>query len=117
MLRKEIVGKVPHMVTPNKSRSFCCDSNCVNWKSLGICAHSVAVAEINGKLLQVPFHSGVCYSWWKDNTSCLLTRTVNRANRQELRHVITICTIATSNHLIIYFGSGRKGAPCMMSVV
>ena len=40
------------MVTPNKSRSFCCDSNCVNWKSLGICAHSVAVAEINGKLLQ-----------------------------------------------------------------
>ena len=43
-------GKVPHMVTPNKSRSFCCDSSCVNWKSLDICSHTVAVAEVNGKL-------------------------------------------------------------------
>ena len=27
-----------------------CDSDCPNWKALGICAHSVAVAELSGKL-------------------------------------------------------------------
>ena len=29
---------------------FACDSECPNWKVLGICAHSVAVAEMSGKL-------------------------------------------------------------------
>ncbi len=43
-------GKSPHMVTPIKGGGFSCDSNCANWKSLGICSHSIAVAEINGKL-------------------------------------------------------------------
>ena len=63
-------GKVPHTVTPNKSRSFGCDSNCVNWKSLGICAHSVAVAEINGKLLQF---ISLCKKKKKPNLTSLLT--------------------------------------------
>ena len=45
-------GKAPHMVTPTKGGGFTCDSTCPNWKSLGICAHSVAVAQTNGKLEQ-----------------------------------------------------------------
>ena len=45
-------GKVPHMVTPKKGGEFSCDSNCPNWKSMRICAHSVAVAEVNKKLPQ-----------------------------------------------------------------
>ena len=45
-------GKTPHMVTPTKGGGFSCDSNCPNWKSLGVCAHSVAVAQTNGKLEQ-----------------------------------------------------------------
>ena len=38
------------MVTPSKGGVFSCESNCPNWKSLGICSHSVAVAQVNGKL-------------------------------------------------------------------
>ena len=45
-------GKVPHMVTPKKGGEFSCDSSCLNWKSMGICAHSVVVAEVNKKLPQ-----------------------------------------------------------------
>ena len=45
-------GKMPHMVTPKKGGDFSCDSNCPNWKSMGICSHSVAVAEVNKKLPQ-----------------------------------------------------------------
>lgn len=45
-------GKTPHMVTPKKGGDFSCDSSCPNWKSMGICSHSVAVAEVNGKLSQ-----------------------------------------------------------------
>ena len=36
-------GKKPHLVAPKKSDMFACDSDCPNWKGLGICAHSVAV--------------------------------------------------------------------------
>ena len=43
-------GKTPHMVTPKKIGDFSCDSSYPNWKSLGICSHSVAVAETNGQL-------------------------------------------------------------------
>ena len=43
-------GKPPHMVTPKRNGDFSCDSSCPNWKSLGICSHSVAVAETNGRL-------------------------------------------------------------------
>lgn len=45
-------GKTPHMVTPKKGGDFSCDSSCPNWKPMGICSHSVAVAEVNGKLSQ-----------------------------------------------------------------
>lgn len=45
-------GKVPHMVTPKKGGEFCCDSSCPNWKAMGICSHTVAVAEVNNKLPQ-----------------------------------------------------------------
>ena len=45
-------GKLPHMVTPNKGGEFCCDLNCPNWKAMGICSHTVAVAEVNKKLQQ-----------------------------------------------------------------
>ena len=40
-------GKVPHMVQPSKGGGFRCDSNCPNWKSISLCSHTVAVAEIN----------------------------------------------------------------------
>ena len=43
-------GKPPHMVTPPQNVDFSCDASCPNWKPLGICSHSVAVAEMNGKL-------------------------------------------------------------------
>lgn len=43
-------NKLPHMVTPTKGGVFSCESNCPNWKSLGIYSHSVAVAHVNGKL-------------------------------------------------------------------
>ena len=39
-----------HMVTAIGDGGFSCDSNCANWKALGMCSHSIAVAEINGKL-------------------------------------------------------------------
>jgi hypothetical protein len=45
-------NKTPHMVTPVKGGGFTCDMNCPNWKSIGLCSHSVAVAEVNGKLAQ-----------------------------------------------------------------
>lgn len=40
----------PHLVIPKKGGNFACDSECPNWKALGICAHSVAVAELCKKL-------------------------------------------------------------------
>ena len=40
-------GKAPHMVLPRKGGDFSCDGSCPNWKALGICSHSVVVAEIN----------------------------------------------------------------------
>ena len=43
-------GKPPHMVTPKRMGDFSCDSSCPNWKLLGICSRSVAVAETNGRL-------------------------------------------------------------------
>ena len=44
-------GELPHTVTPTKG-GFSCDSNCPNWKAMGICSHTVAVAEVNKKLQQ-----------------------------------------------------------------
>ena len=38
-----------HTVVPGKGGRFTCD-NCPNYKSLGICSHTVAVAEANGVL-------------------------------------------------------------------
>ena len=35
-------GKRPHLVVPCKSGQFKCDSDCLNFKSLGICSHCVA---------------------------------------------------------------------------
>ena len=40
----------PHLVTAKKGGQFACDSDCPNWKSLGICSHSVVAAEDNGDL-------------------------------------------------------------------
>ena len=45
-------GQMPHLVTPKKGGDFACDSNCANWKAMGICSHSVAVADINDKLME-----------------------------------------------------------------
>ena len=44
-------GKRPHLVLPSKA-GFKCDSDCVNFKSLGICSHTVVVAHINDQLPQ-----------------------------------------------------------------
>ena len=38
------------LVVPKKGGSFVCDQDCPNWKALGICAHSVAVANLCSKL-------------------------------------------------------------------
>ena len=44
---KSSSGQRPHLVTRKKSGQYCCDGTCPNWKSLGICSHSVAAAEDN----------------------------------------------------------------------
>ena len=43
-------GQQPHLVVQCKGRKFKCDSDCANYKSMGICSHSLAVAEINKQL-------------------------------------------------------------------
>ena len=43
-------GKHPHLVLPCKSSGFKCDSDCANFKSLGICSHTVVVAHLNDQL-------------------------------------------------------------------
>ena len=65
-----------HMVTPTKAGGFSCDSNCPNWKSIGICAHSVAVAQVNGKLEE--FISVVKK---KKEPKCHCPRYINHAER------------------------------------
>ena len=39
---KNSSGPNPHMVTAKKTGQYACDSECPNWKSLGVC---VAAAE------------------------------------------------------------------------
>ena len=43
-------GKRPHLVTSTKQGRYTCDNNCPNWKSMKLCSHTVAVAELNGSL-------------------------------------------------------------------
>ncbi len=43
-------GQRSHLVLPCKTRRLKCDSDCMNFKSLGICSHSVAVAELSNQL-------------------------------------------------------------------
>ena len=43
-------GKRPHLVLPCKTGVFKCDSDCANFKSLGICSHTVVVAHLNNQL-------------------------------------------------------------------
>ena len=45
-------GKRPHLVISGKGGQFKCDKDCLNYKSIGICSHTVAVAHINNKLEQ-----------------------------------------------------------------
>ena len=40
----------PHLVLPCSRRCFKCDSDCLNYKSLGIWSHCVVVAELNQQL-------------------------------------------------------------------
>ena len=44
---KSSSGQRPHMVTKKKTGQYSFDSTRPNWKSLGICSHSVAAAEDN----------------------------------------------------------------------
>ena len=44
-------GKRPHLVLPTKA-GYKCDSDCANFKGLGICSHTVVVAHLNDQLLQ-----------------------------------------------------------------
>ena len=43
-------GKCPHLVTSSKKGKYTCDNDCPNFKSMGICSHTVAVAHVNGSL-------------------------------------------------------------------
>ena len=47
---KSYSGSCPHLVSRKKNGQYACDSMCPNWRSLGICAHSVAAAEDNKEL-------------------------------------------------------------------
>ena len=42
-------GPRPHLVTRKRNGQYACDNVCPNWRSLGICAHSVAAAEDNSE--------------------------------------------------------------------
>ena len=44
-------GSRPHLVIRKRNGQYACDDKCPNWRSLGICAHSVAAAEDNHELL------------------------------------------------------------------
>ena len=67
-------SKMPHMVVPTKGGGFSCDNNCSNWKSIGLCSHSVAVAESNGKLEE--FIMGVKRKKKIPNMTALATSTM-----------------------------------------
>ena len=43
-------GKQLYLVTRNKAGKYSCDSDCPNWKSMGFCSYSIAVAQVNGQL-------------------------------------------------------------------
>lgn len=47
---KSSSGPRPHIVTAKKMGRYSCDTECPNFKSLGICSHTVAAAEDNGDL-------------------------------------------------------------------
>ncbi len=41
----------PHLVSPGKEGKFTGDGSCPNYKTFGVCFHTVAVAEVNWMLL------------------------------------------------------------------
>jgi hypothetical protein len=43
-------GSRNHLVSCKKTGQYVCDKACGNWNSLGICSHTVAVAEVNDDL-------------------------------------------------------------------
>ena len=45
-------GKRPHLVVSGKGGQFKCDEDCLNFKSMGICCHTIAVAHKNNSLQQ-----------------------------------------------------------------
>ena len=47
---KSFSGKRPHLVIAKTNGQYSCDGDCGNSKSLGLCSHSVAAAEVNGDL-------------------------------------------------------------------
>ena len=47
---KSYSGKRPHLVTSGKNGHFKCDDDCLNFKSVGLCSHTVAVAQQNNSL-------------------------------------------------------------------
>ena len=49
-------GKRPHLVLPCRNTNFKCDSDCLNFKALNICSHTVAVAEANMSLAEFLAH-------------------------------------------------------------
>ena len=88
-------GKSPHMVTPVKGGGFSCDSNCANWKSLGVCSHSIAGAEVNGKLSQ--FIAFVQKKKKRPNITCLGTTSMPRGRGcPRKRKARTPCTSRVS---------------------
>ena len=51
---KSCSGTRPHLVLRKRSGQYCCDSACPNWRSLGICAHSVAYVTWFSKAKKTP---------------------------------------------------------------
>lgn len=50
-LVKSSSSPLPHLVThQTKNQLYCCDSNCMMFKTFHLCSHVIAVAEINGEL-------------------------------------------------------------------
>ena len=63
-------GNRPHIVSVKSTGQHVCDKSCGNWNSLGICAHTVAVAEVNCELSR--FVSWFC----KDKKKPSLTKLI-----------------------------------------
>ena len=93
-------GKRPHLVTCGKNGRYSYDSDCPNWKSLGICSHSVAVAHVNNslqefcdyyrKLKRLPSMSQLLLSGMPSGMGNKGNRVIRKRKKEEITSVVSL---------------------------